>query len=330
MRPGPLNLLSDIAGLRVGHASLGRTGTSVVVADVPNVASVHVMGGAPGTRDTDLLDPANSVESVDALFLSGGSAFGLDAGGGVQRELAAMGRGFAVGAARIPIVPGAILFDLAQGVPWQGRAPYHDLGREATRVATERFALGSVGAGTGATTGHAEPAVLRGGIGSASAVLSDGSTVAALVAVNAVGSPARGPHLRAAAFEQANEFGGLGISTAPESDRLPLKRHAAPGGNTTIGVVASDLALSKAQAKRLATVAHDGFAHALWPAHTPMDGDLMFALATGARPVPGPAVLCELGAAAAAVTARAIARGVWEAVASDKGPPSFRQLHGLS
>ena len=326
MKPGPRNLVSDVAGLRVGHAhdEAMRTGTTVMVADAPNVCSAHVMGGAPGTRDTDLLAPENSVESVDALFLSGGSAFGLDAGGGAQTALAAMGRGFPVGEARIPIVPGAILFDLARGVPWDGEPPYRSLAAGAVEAADGDFALGSVGAGIGATVGPA----MRGGIGSASAVLSDGSTVAALVAVNAVGSPTVGGRFRAARFEQGDEFGGLGVSDEPEVGPLPIKRHAATAGNTTIGVVATDAKLTKAQAKRLATVAHDGLAHAIWPAHTPMDGDLLFALSAGARDAPSLAGWIELGAAAAAVVARAIARGVWEARSTPDGPPTFRDVHG--
>ena len=329
MTPGPRNSLADVAGLRVGHAGAGRTGTTVVVADVANVCSYFVMGGAPGTRDTDLLSPENSVESVDALFLSGGSAFGLDAGGGAQAALARMGRGFPVGAARVPIVPGAILFDLHGGTPWDDEPPYRRLGEAAVDAASEGFALGSVGAGIGATVGNAEPAVLRGGIGTASAVAADGTTVAALVAVNAVGAPALGPHLRAARFERDREFGGLGVSSALEAD-IATKLGAAAGGNTTIGIVATDAALTKAQAKRLATVAHDGLAHAIWPAHTPLDGDLLFALATGRQPAPNLAGLLELGALAAAVVARAVARGVWEA-ASDKGhAPTFRAVHGLA
>ena len=332
MRPGHSNLLTDVAGLRVGHAhdAAMRTGATVMVADRDNVCAVHVMGGAPGTRDTDLLAPENTVESVDALFLSGGSAFGLDAGGGAQAALAAMGRGFPVGAARVPIVPGAIVFDLADGAPWTDEPPYRGFGRAAVEDASEAFALGSVGAGIGATVGHDSPRILRGGVGSASAVLSDGAIVAALVVVNAVGSPADGPRLRAARFERDGEFGGLGTPHEALGDTLPVKLRAAHSANTTIGIVATDATLTKAQAKRLATVAHDGFAHALWPAHTPMDGDLLFALSTKARPAPGPAAMLELGATAAAVVARAIARGVWEATPCEDGPPSFRQVHGLA
>ena len=321
-----------MAGLRVGHADepAMHTGSTVMVADRENVCAVHVMGGAPGTRDTDLLAPENSVQSVDALFLSGGSAFGLDAGGGAQGALHQMGRGFPVGAARVPIVPGAIVFDLGDGVPWDTEPPYRRLGAEAVRTASEDFALGSVGAGVGATVGHDEPRLLRGGVGSASAVLGDGSTVAALVVVNAVGSPALGRHLRAARFERDGEFGALGVSSAAEPDALPTKLRALHGANTTIGIVATDAAITKAEAKRLAIVAHDGFAHALWPAHTPMDGDLLFALSTRERPRPEPSAWLELGAGAATVVARAIARGVWEADAAEDGPPSFRQMHGLA
>ena len=321
MRPGPRNSICDVDGLRVGHAEDHRllTGTTVLVADRPNTASVHVMGGAPGTRDTDLLDPQNSVPGVDALFLSGGSAFGLDAGGGAMDALRAMGRGFAVGPARVPIVPGAILFDLLVGEPFAA-PPYARFAREAVERASEDVMLGSVGAGTGATVGAVE-GPLRGGIGTASAVLPDGTVVGALVAINSVGSPVHGARLRAAAFERGEEFGGLGVPVEPEADALPIKRHARTGGNTTIGIVATDARLSKGGCRRLAVAAHDGLARAVWPAHTAMDGDLFFALATNEREVADP---IALGAAATAVTARAIARGVWEARGAPGAPPAFR------
>ena len=316
--PGPRNLLTDVAGLTVGHADDARlrSGVTVILCDEPTVAAVHVQGGAPGTRETDLLAPENTVRAVDALVLSGGSAFGLDSASGVQAYLRARGRGFAVGPHRIPIVPAAILFDLGE-TGWDRYPPYRELGFAACETAGSDFALGTAGAGTGATTAR-----LKGGLGSASAVLPNGVTVAALVAVNALGSPTVGSsrHFWAAPFELGAEFGGLGLPAPwPEDAADPVTKFGpAPGGNTTIAVIATDAALDKAGAKRLAIAAHDGFARALWPAHTDFDGDLVFALATGGRgitPTGADAVL--LGAAASAVMARAIARGVYEARSMD-------------
>ncbi len=311
---GGANLLTDVAGLRVGNAADAtlKSGVTVVLCEEPAVASVHVMGGAPGTREIDLLAPEHTVERVDALVLSGGSAFGLDAGGGVMAALAEAGRGFAVGDARVPIVPAAILFDLLNGGDkrWDGEPPYRRLGRAALAAAAESFALGSVGAGTGATTAN-----LKGGLGSASTRLADGVTVAALVAVNAVGQATVGDagHFWAAPFEVDGEFGGRGLPSPFPAGAMRVRHKAAAraGGNTTIAVVATDARLTKAEAKRVAIMAHDGFARALWPVHTPFDGDLVFALATGRRPLADPLLdLTEIGVAAAATTARAIARGV--------------------
>ncbi|MBC7132798.1 MAG: P1 family peptidase [Roseovarius sp.] len=308
-RTGPRNLITDVAGLRVGQAQDERlrSGVTVLVGEVPFVAGVHVMGGAPGTRETDLLAPDRVVQEVDALVLSGGSAFGLDAASGVADGLRARGRGFAVGGCRVPVVPAAILFDLLAGGDhgWTTN-PYGALGRAALDAAGEVFALGTAGAGTGATT-----AVFKGGIGSASAVLPSGETVGALVAVNALGSATvgEGPHFWAAPFEIGDEFGGLG--TAPRHpDPMAAPTKLAPHGNTTIGIVATDAALSQAQCTRLAVAAHDGLARALVPSHTLMDGDAIFAAATGVRPAPDLAVQLALGHAAACVMARAVARGV--------------------
>jgi D-aminopeptidase len=309
MRPGPRNLITDVEGLRVGNAEDGtvRTGVTVLTADAPFVAAVHVMGGAPGTRETDLLAPDRMVQAVDALVLSGGSAFGLDAAGGVMAGLRAAGRGFPVpGGLRVPIVPAAILFDLANGgaKDW-AESPYPVLGARALAVAGPDFALGSAGAGLGATT-----ADLKGGLGSASAVLKDGTTVGALVAVNALGSAvaAGGPHFWAAPWEFGDEFGGLG--PAPDGDPGYAPRPGqALGTATTIAVVATDARLDKAAAQRMAVAAHDGMARALVPSHTPHDGDLVFAAATGRRAVPADAFV--LGHAAACCLARAIARAVY-------------------
>ncbi|MBB4301769.1 L-aminopeptidase/D-esterase-like protein [Rhodobium orientis] len=319
MPPGPRNLITDVPGLAVGNAENARakTGTTVVLFDEPAVASVKVLGGAPGTREAALLEPEQTVGAIDALVLSGGSAFGLDAAGGVMARLAERGRGFAVGNARVPIVPEAILFDLMNGgdKDWGMTPPFRDLGITALDAVSDDFALGTAGAGFGATT-----ATLKGGLGSASTVLASGHTVGALVAVNALGSATIGDtgHFWAAAFEEDGEFGGLGWPRpTPETARaIRTKSGAKPGTSTTIAVVATDAILTKAEAKRLATAAHDGIARALWPAHTPLDGDLVFAASTGKRPLADPvgdSIL--LGAAAAATLARAIARGVHAATA---------------
>lgn len=311
MKPGPRNLITDVAGLQVGLAEDAalRSGVTVLLGERPFTAAVSVMGGAPGTRETDLLSPDRLVQEVDALVLSGGSAFGLDACSGVADGLRARGRGFAVGDQRVPIVPGAILFDLLNGGDkgW-GRNPYYDLGRQALDRAGMEFALGSAGAGYGAMTGR-----WKGGLGSASVVLDSGITVAALVAVNALGSVTvgEGPQFWAAPFEMAAEFGGLGPSTqlADTHDVEPKKRL---GEATTIAIVATDARLSKAQAHRMAVAAHDGMARAIVPSHTLLDGDLVFAAATGLRDLSDPIRdQFQLGHAAATCLARAIARGVY-------------------
>lgn len=316
MRPGPLNSILDIEGLTVGHAVDHRlaSGVSVVIPENPAVASVHVMGGAPGTRDTELLAPEETVERIDAIVLSGGSAYGLGSPSGVMAFLTEQGRGFRVGDLRVPIVPGAILFDLLNGgdKDWGRFPPYRNLGWTAAEGADrEPFDCGSTGVGFGATT-----ATLMGGLGTASLVLPSGHTVAAMVAVNAVGSATigDGPHFWAAPFEIDGEFGGLGLPHPwPEDAMTPRLKGTVPttGTATTLAIVATDAVLTKAQAKRLAIQAHDGFSRALWPAHTPLDGDLVFTLATGAKPLEDPlADMVALGIAAVNVTARAIARGV--------------------
>ena len=310
MRPGSRNLISDVTGLRVGNADDAglRSGTTVLTADAPFAAAVHVMGGAPGTRETDLLAPDKLVEAVDAIFLSGGSAFGLSAGDGVMAGLRAMGRGFAVGDMRVPIVPGAIVFDLLNGGDknWTDN-PYPALGRTALETAAEDFAIGTAGAGTGAMTAR-----LKGGLGSASAVLDSDITVGALVVVNALGSATVGEsrHFWAAPWEMDAEFGGAGPARDfdPGFEPKPAKRL---GEATTIAIVATDAKLSKPQLQRLATAAHDGMARALLPSHTPFDGDLIFAVSTGARAMAEPTLdTFALGHAAASCLARAIARGV--------------------
>lgn len=311
MKPGACNLITDVAGLRVGnsHDPHIRTGTTVLVADRPFTAAVHVMGGAPGTRDTDMLAADRLVQEVDALVLSGGSAFGLDACGGVTDALAAMGRGFAVGTARVPIVPGAILFDLLNGGDKAcAQNPYHRLGRTALAVAAPDFTLGTQGAGYGALTSG-----LKGGLGSASAVLANGLTVGALVAVNALGSATvgDGPHFWAAPWELDAEFGGLGLPQSfPTADEPTGRKRV--GEATTIAIIATDATLTRVQAQRMATAAHDGMARALVPSHTPFDGDLIFVAATGAKPLTDPLTdTFVLGHAAASCLARAIARAVY-------------------
>ena len=313
------NLITDVEGVRVGHADdrILASGVTAIVFDEPMVAAIDLRGGAPGTRETDLLDPAMMVERIDAIALSGGSAFGLDAGSGVQAWLAEQGRGFQVGASRVPIVPGAILFDLNNGGDknWGRFSPYRILGYQAAAAAGPAFALGTAGAGYGATTVN-----LKGGIGSASAIARGGQTIGAIAAVNPAGSVTigDGASFWAAPFEQNAEFGGRDWpSPLPVNAHEPrLKR--APQTSTTLAVVATDAVLTKAQARRLAVMAQDGFARAIYPVHSPMDGDVVFAVATGKRELSDPIyALAELGALAAIVLARAVARGVFEASALD-------------
>lgn len=330
MTPGPRNLITDVAGLKVGNAQDDalKSGVTVLLSeDGPMTASYAVMGGAPGTRDTDLLEPDKTVPGVDALVLSGGSAFGLASAQGVMDALVDQGRGFAVHSARVPIVPAAILFDLLNnGDKSWAENPYPTLGRTALEDASVAFDLGTTGAGTGATD-----AQHKGGLGSASLTLPDGSHIGALVAVNALGSATTpsGRHFWAAPFEIGSEFGGLGSDPAVGlQELLPSRKAAAMAqhGNTTIGVVATDTTLDKAACKRLATAAHDGFARALVPSHTPYDGDLIFAASTARRPAPEADVLPLLGHYAAICMARAIARAVWEATpAEGDALPTFRQ-----
>jgi L-aminopeptidase/D-esterase-like protein len=320
---GKRNLITDIAGLRVGNAvdTNLRSGATVVICEEPAVASVHVMGGAPGTRETDVLLPENTVEGVNGIVLSGGSAFGLDAASGAQAALREMGMGFELGGYRVPIVPAAILFDLNNGGDknWQRYSPYRELGYQAAKSASVEFATGSAGAGYGASV-----AGLKGGLGSASSVLENGISIGALVAVNATGSPTIGDtrHFWAAPFEMDGEFGDHGWpSPLPENAReirVKFRNHQKPGTNTTIAVIATDAQLTKAQAKRLAISAHDGFVRALWPSHTPLDGDLVFSIATGqSRIIPDIEEWIELGAHAASTMARAIARAIYQAKPMD-------------
>ena len=323
------NLITDVAGVRVGNADDARlaSGCTAIVFDEPAVAAVDVRGGAPGTRETDLLEAHRTVERIDAVVLSGGSAFGLDAASGVQAWLRENGCGFAIGDIRIPIVSGAVLFDMLNGGDknWGRFPPYRDLGYAAAAAAGPIFALGTAGAGFGATT-----ISVKGGLGSASAVTRDGHTVGALVAVNACGNVniGTGPQFWAAPFELNGEFGGLGFPTIVPPEALIPVCKGRPGENTTIAIVATDAALTKAQAKEFAVMAQDGLARAIYPAHTTLDGDTVFAAATGRRPL-ADAVneLTELGAIAANVLARAVARGVFEAKALPGGIRSWHNCH---
>jgi D-aminopeptidase len=311
------NLVTDVSGVTVGHAQDARmaTGATVIVFEQPAVAALDVRGGGPGTREVDVLDPAMTVESIDAIVLSGGSAFGLDAASGVQAHLREKGRGFVVGPTRVPIVPGAILFDLLNGgvKDWGRYPPYRELAYAAATSASADFALGSVGAGTGATTVN-----FKGGIGSASSVTSDGITVGAIAATNAAGSVVvgDGPWFWAAPFEQDNEFGGRGFPGQLPPDSLIPRTKGSVRMNTTLVVLATDAKLTKAQAKRLAVMAQSGLTRAIYPVHTPLDGDLVFAAATGKRMLADPLLaMMRLGVTAANVVARAIARGIYEATA---------------
>jgi len=315
-RPGPLNLITDVEGLKVGNAEDhdALSGVTVVLPDRRAVCSVDVRGGGPGTRETDALDPSCLVDAVDAVVLSGGSAFGLDSASGVMSWLATRRRGFEIADVVVPIVPAAILFDLMNGgdKSWGETPPYRALGIAAASHAERAFALGNSGAGMGGTAGD-----LKGGLGSASAVADDGLQVGALVAVNCVGSgviPGTDT-LWAWPFEQAGEMGGQRAPTLDGDLAMAESLPGLPGENTTLGVVATNARLTKGQAKRVAIMAHDGYARAIRPIHTPFDGDSIFALALagwGPDEV-DPVLLARIGSLAADCMARAIGRALWHA-----------------
>ena len=276
------NLITDVTGILVGHADDARlaSGVTAIIFEEPAATAVDVRGGAPATRETDLLEPHRTAERIDAVALSGGSAFGLDAGAGVQAFLRERGRGFAIGDIRVPLVCGASMFDLLNGGDknWGRFPPYRDLGYSAAAKAASTFALGTAGAGFGATT--------------------------------------------------VNLQGGLGFpNEVPIAALTPIAK-GRPGENTTIAIVATDAALTKAQAKELAVIAQDGLTRAIYPAHTTLDGDTVFAAATGRRPLADPVnEITELGVVAANTLARAVARGVFEAKSLPGGPPSWRDRH---
>lgn len=324
-RTGPNNDITDIAGLSVGQAqdAAVKTGVTVLIADTPCTAAIDVRGGGPGTRESDALAPGGLVGQVDAIVLSGGSVYGLAAADAVCAGLGARGRGFGLvdlpGVPRSPIVPAAILYDLANGgdKAWGETPPYHALGRQAFEAAASTpVTLGAVGAGFGARAGAD-----AGGTGSASAVSQDGYTVAALACVNSFGAvriPGTDAYW-AHPFEIEEEFGG---ARPPQGHRFdledwgPAKIDPRPGQNTTLAIVATDAALDRDQARRLAVMAQDGLARAIRPVHSPFDGDVVFAISTAARRLSEPAPLClaRLGALAADTLARAVARGVHAAV----------------
>lgn len=322
--PGPRNLITDVPGLTVGQAQDDdvRTGVTVVVPKDRAVGAVDVRGGGPGTRETDALSADCLVDELDAVVLSGGSVYGLEAASGVTAWLGARGRGFPLASAPLvaPIVPAAILFDLSNGGDknWGELPPYRALGIAAMEAMGEDIALGNAGAGLGARAG-----ALKGGMGSASVVAPGGFVVGALAASNPFGSCVMPGSARfwAAPFEKANEMGDQSTvpapQTLPEDPYADTKIGASPGMNTTIGVVATDAALTVSEARRLAMMAQDGYARAVRPIHTPFDGDVVFSIATGTRELPAdmprPSAVAMLGALAADTLARAVARGVFEA-----------------
>ncbi|GBR71966.1 P1 family peptidase [Gluconobacter kanchanaburiensis] len=330
-----LNLLTDIPGIRVGHSQdlELRTGVTAIVFEHPVIASGSFPGGAPALRETALLEPENLVSHIHAVVLSGGSTYGLDATTGVQAWLREQFAGTPVpaGTIRVPIVVQASLYDLPAGgqTTWGRYSPYAEMGHRAAQNAqTGKFTLGTAGAGTGATT-----ATLRGGLGSASMTTPAGHRVAALVAVNAVGTATigDGPYFWSAPFEQGGEFGGLGMPTHLSAEDLRLRSKWASVTGTTIGLVVTDATLTKSQARRLAILAQDGVARGVFPAHLPLDGDAMIGVSTARQPAPIGQEWTEILHAATQVTARAIARGVYEA-----GPlpgatvlPSWQERFGL-
>lgn len=334
--PGPRNLITDVPGLKVGqaHDPAARTGVSVILPDDRAVAACDVRGGGPGTRETDALSPENLVEAIDAIVLSGGSVYGLAAADGVAAWLGAQGRGYGLvlrpGVPKSPVIPAAILYDLANGgdKAWGEDPPYRRLGREAVVSAGLDFDLGTAGAGYGAMAG-----ALKGGTGSASLIAADGVAVGALVAANPFGSVVApgGRTFWAAPYEIGGEFGGLGpAGLSARADEWGLaKADPAARMNTTIACVATDVALTPAQAKRVAVMAQDGLARAIRPIHAPFDGDVVFALSTARRPLPRDAdfAVARIGALCADVLARAVARAVYAATPwAGTDVPTWRDL----
>ena len=317
-RTGPLNLITDVEGIKIGqaHDAGVRTGVTVILAEKPAVAAVDVRGGGPAGRETDVLKPENLVQEVDAIVLSGGSVYGLASGDGIAAWMGMRGRGYGMGGAPgvppSPIVPTACLYDLANGgdKKWEMDPPYRRLAVEALEAAGDRFDLGTAGAGA-----------LKGGIGSASALMANGWTVGAIVAVNSVGAVVapNGKTFWAAPFEIGDEFGGLGSAglAASAEDWGLSKGRARPRENTTLACIATDVALTRVECQRLAIMAQDGMARAIRPSHAPFDGDTLFCLSTGKKEITDPAMrqvaVAQLGNVAADVRARSVARGVYHA-----------------
>lgn len=333
-KPGPRNLITDVQGITIGNAEdqTAFTGTTVLLTQMRAIAAADVRGGAPGTRETEALRPDGLGTGIDAITLSGGSVYGLDAASGAVSWLAANGRGLLLPASNVPlpIVPGAILFDIANGgnKNWGGEPPYRRLAIEACGKAGQTFVLGNSGAGFGAVAG-----AYKGGLGSASAITEDGYEVGAIAAVNAFGSPVV-PGTSALWAWPYEQNGELGRQKAPGAHAIDLdypadiKRPPTPAANTAIAIVAVNAALTPAQTQRVASMAHDGFARSLRPVHTPVDGDVVFALSTGAKPLADPWQfhLGRLGSIAADCLARAVARGVFEA-RDIGGFKSYRTAH---
>jgi L-aminopeptidase/D-esterase-like protein len=337
LRPGPRNLITDIVGLEVGHATdeLALTGVTVLLCAAGWAAGVDVRGGGPGVRETETLAPENLVGRAHAIVLTGGSVFGLAAADGTASVLSSRGIGLAFkqDSHPIPIVPCAVLYDLGNGGDkgWGALPPYRELGIRAVDHANAHFSLGSVGAGRGAMAG-----VVKGGVGSSSLDLGDGLMVGALVAVNSVGSAIMpdGNTYWAWAFEIGGEFGsgpppgaGMDLSDpAPDESRLKTLGRLRAGANTTLGVIACNADLSTAECKRVAMMAHDGIARAIRPAHTPFDGDTVFSLASGALELGRESLrashIARIGSASADCMSRAIARAVYHARPGQRPAPA--------
>lgn len=324
-KPGTTNLITDVDGIKIGNAEDEKvmTGVTAIVPDNAAIAGVDVRGGGPGTRETEALNPDCLVERVDAVVLSGGSVYGLEAAAGAVMALAKLGRGFQMKVIRVPIVPSAVLFDLgnAGNKEWGDMPPYRRLGMAAVETAGDDFALGNIGAGYGAAAGR-----IKGGLGSASLISADGVQVGAVFAVNPVGSvviPGT-RHFWAWPFEQDGEYGGFGPPEFQGDMPLDIPAESRLAENTTIGVVATNVTLTKSEAKRIAIMAHDGLARAIRPVHTPFDGDSIFAISTEKKELsePRPFGVAKIGAMAADCVARSVARAVYNA-RSLGGVPGF-------
>lgn len=332
MKPGPLNLITDVPGIKVGnsHDEHLLTGVTVILPETPVIAAVAIHGGAPGTRETDLLDPSCAVDHIDGICFSGGSVFGLRAADATVNWLTSHGKGYPAASWRIPIVPGAIIFDLAIGEfdPINGENPYADLARRACDSAEKAFKLGNIGAGIGATAG-----AIKGGLGSSSITTDDGLIVGALAVTNPLGSvtmPGTNTFW-AWALAQNDELGQQIPPSNPIQDDLDLPNNADFFKNTTLAVIATNVSLNAAEAKRVAIMAHDGLARAMRPAHTPLDGDTLFVMAGGDKPLQektAATMIARIGTLSADCIARAISRAVYEA-GTLGGVPSYKSTIGL-